>query len=123
MTADYASEGVLFAETARGSIVYRHYRGPGRRSSYAKELVRWTTVVTHYRLLVRRGNAPMINVPWTEPRIGALDVAVHGGSVAIRFDTSVFRDDASGIIEVRVHTADPAALVRLIETMRRHARR
>jgi hypothetical protein len=116
--SDLEAEGLLHCEIVPGSVTYRHYRAPGRYSSWKKEPARWTVAVTRRRLVVRRDSGPMVNVPWADARIRTLRIAVDGPDLLVGADASAFRADSSGTVETRARVGDPAAVVALIERMR-----
>lgn len=40
--AEFEPEGLLHCESARGSVTYRNYHRPGKRTSLEKRLAFWT---------------------------------------------------------------------------------
>lgn len=116
--SDLEAEGLLHCETVAGTLTYRHYRAPGRYSSWKREPARWTVALTRYRLVVRRDIGPMVNVPWSDARVRTLRVAVDGPDLLIAADASAFHADSSGTVETRARVADPAAVVAKIDRMR-----
>ncbi|ODU06363.1 MAG: hypothetical protein ABS81_04940 [Pseudonocardia sp. SCN 72-86] len=113
-------EGLLHQETAGGTITYRHYRAPGRYSSWAKEPRRWTVILTQRRFTVLGPHGPVVNVPWTDHRFATLDIRLDGEKLLIVADVSKFGADASGYVEVRAKCADSAALLGMIRLLQRH---
>lgn len=122
LRAELESEGIIHREDGlRGSITYRHYRAPGRRSNWRKEAIRASFVVTGRRLGVFVRSRPVVNVAFDDPRFSRLDLRVDGASLTIEVDASVFNDRASGQITTRVRCADPTAALATIRAQ--HARR
>ena len=78
----------------------------------------WTIAVTRQRLVVREGRRPMVDVPWTDPRVAELDCALDGDRLLITFDAGVFRADSGGTVEIRAHCADPRSALTLIDSLR-----
>jgi hypothetical protein len=115
---EFATEGLLHLEEAGGTLTYRHYRAAGVRRSFEKELVHWTLVVTRQRLLVRSRKGPVVNVPWRDPRIGAVEVAVDEDKLLVRVDAGAFSPRRTGVVEVRVRCSDPARVLAAIEGLR-----
>ena len=115
--AELASERVVHREDGlRGSITYRHYRAPGERSNWSKEAIRAALVVTDRRLGVFARSRPIVNVAFDDARFTYLDLRVEHASLAIEVDASVFDDQASGQITVRLRCADPTAALATIRT-------
>ena len=114
--AELESEGIVHREDGlRGSVTYRHYRAPGRRSNWSKEAMRASFVVTRRRLGVYVRSRPMVDVAFDDPRFARLDLRVDGRHLTIDLDdASVFNDRASGQITTRVRCADPAAALATI---------
>jgi hypothetical protein len=122
LRSELESEGIVHREDRlRGSITYRHYRGPGERSNWSKQAIRASFVVTGRRLGVFVRSRPVVNVPFDDPRFSGLDLRVDGASLTIEADASDFNDSASGRITTRVRCADPTAALTTIRTQ--HARR
>jgi hypothetical protein len=122
LRAELEAEGVLHHEDGlRGSITYRHYRRPGEYSSWSKEAIRASFVVTRRRLGVFVRSRPFVNVSFDDPRFRGLDLHVDGANLAIGVDASLFDPQASGDITTKVRCANPPAALALIRTQ--HARR
>jgi hypothetical protein len=118
--SEFAREGLLHQETARGTITYRHYSAPGRRSSWAKESRRWTVVLTQRRFVVLGRHGRVVDVAWTDRRFATLDIGLDGAKLLVVVDVARFSADSTGHVEVRVACADPAALLRMIRSLQRH---
>jgi hypothetical protein len=117
--AEFEAEGLLHAETARGSVTYRNYHRPGKRTSLEKRAMGWLIALTRSRLVIRSGRNTYVDVPWRDPRITRLDCSLDGPDrLLIRFDAAVFRPDSGGTVEIRVRCADPAALLALLDGCR-----
>jgi len=79
LRAELKSEGIVHREDGlRGSITYRHDRGPGERSNWSKERIRTSFVVTSRRLGVLVRSRPVVNVAFDDPRFFHLDLRVDG---------------------------------------------
>jgi hypothetical protein len=112
-------EGVIHAEVARGSLIYRNYRSPRRYSSYRSEPALWTLAVTRVRLHVQRRGMPAVNVPWADPRVHALEIVADDKVLHIHADVAQYDRTATGTAEVRIRVGDPRAVRELIDSMRR----
>jgi hypothetical protein len=110
--AEVEAEGVIHLEQGlKGSITYRHYRAPGRRSNWRKQAIRAALVLTRERLAVFVRRRPIVDVAFDDTRIRGLEVRADRGALVIDVDASTFNDQASGQITVRLRCADPAAVV------------
>lgn len=116
--AEFEPEGLLHCEFVRGSVTYRDYHRPGKRTSLEKFAAACLIAITRRRLVVRAGNRTQIDVPWTDPKITQLHCALDGDRLLIRFDASVFHPDSGGTVELRARCADPRAVLTLIEEQR-----
>lgn len=113
LRAGLASEGVVFMEEGlRGSVRYRHFSAPGRRFHRKVTLERIALALTDERLAVycRSGRVKLIDSAFSEPRLDALHVSLHGGdTVSMRVDY-----DRAGVPqvsgEVEIRAATPNAL-------------
>jgi hypothetical protein len=68
-------------------------------------------VVTERRLAVYARERPLVDVPFDDPRFGALELGVEGPSLVITFDVARFHDDMTGELTVKVRPADPAGVI------------
>ena len=112
LRAALESEGlVVLEEGVSGSVRYRHFKAPGRRSHGKVSPERIALAVSEQRLVVycRSGRAELIDTPFSDPRLRALDASLHDDdTVSLRIDYDrVDVPDVSGQIEIRAKT--PAA--------------
>jgi hypothetical protein len=100
------SEGVvLFDEGIGGSVTYRDFRAPGRRSSWRKVAFSGSIALTKTRLLALQYANPAIDVPLDDQRLHQMQFSVEGeGKLLVAFDASLFHNDWSGTIEYRFRT-------------------
>jgi hypothetical protein len=109
-------------EGLRGSVTYRHYRAPGKRSNWRREWVRAAFAVTGERVAVYLRGRPFVNVPFTDPRFANLEIDAQDGAITIGVDAAEFNARATGRIEVRVRSSDPQhalTVLRTASTLRR----
>jgi hypothetical protein len=106
-----AERVVVCEEGLGGSLTFRHFKAPGRRSNWRKQAIVAALVVTERRLAVYARGRPLVDVAFDDPRFGALDLDVDGPSVSITFDVARFHDDMTGELTVRVRPADPAGVI------------
>jgi hypothetical protein len=106
---------LLLEEGLRGSITYRHYRAPGRRSSWAKEAIAGAIAVTAGRVVVWAGRGKQVDVPRPSPYLAALEVTVEGQDrLCVAFDAGRFNADRAGRVEIRLRTPQAAPIAALL---------
>jgi hypothetical protein len=112
-----AAEGFLVIdEGVPATVIYRHYRAPGRRGNWRGDYL-LALAMTQRRLLVyggtpdRRPPSPFVNVSWEQARAGGLRALLDDGGLQLCFDFSAFYADRAGQAQVRLRTGQaPAAL-------------
>ena len=111
------SEGiVLVDEGIAGSVTYRDFRAPGKRSAWRKVAFSGSIALTKTRLLALQYANPAINIPLDDERFGQLRISVEGEeTLLVAFDASLFHNDWSGTMEYRFHTSQAQTL---FETVR-----
>jgi hypothetical protein len=96
---------VLFDEGIGGSITYRDFSAPGRRSSWRKVAFSGSIALTKTRLLALQYANPAIDVPLDDPRLKQIQFSVEGeGKLLVAFNANLFHNDWSGTIEYRFRT-------------------
>jgi len=107
------SEGVvLFDEGIGGSITYRDFSAPGRRSSWRKVAFSGSIALTKTRLLALQYANPAINVPLDDPRLHQMQFTVEGeDKLLVAFHANLFHSDWSGTIEYRFRTEQAPAFL------------
>ena len=96
---------VLLDEGIGGSIIFRNFRAPGKRYSYRSNWFTGSLVLTGIRFAGFQYSNPIINVPLEEKWLNELDCSVRGEkTLLVSFDSSVFHEDWSGMIECRFST-------------------
>jgi hypothetical protein len=116
LRASLESEGlVLIEEGLRGSVRYRRFRAPGRRHHGKVTGERIGLAVSEERFVVycRSGSVELIDTPFSNPRLGTLDVSLEGDdTVAIRIDYDRAEvPNVSGEITIRARTQNAANVV------------
>jgi hypothetical protein len=94
-------------EGVRGTITYRHYRSPRRRSSWRRQWIRAALAISDRRLLVAIRGRPVVDVPWDDHRLDEMEIAVEDDRLLIAFDPGLFDERTSGRVELRLRTAHP----------------
>lgn len=105
--ATIESEGlVLVDEGIAGSVTYRDFRAPGRRSAWRKVAFSGAIALTKTRLLALHYANPAINIPLDDERFKQLRISVEGEqTLLVAFDPSLFHNDWSGTMEYRFRTS------------------
>lgn len=111
------SEGVvLFDEGIGGSITYRDFSAPGRRSSWRKVAFSGSIALTKTRLLALQYANPAINVPLDDPRLQQMQFSVEGeDKLLVAFNANLFHNDWSGTIEYWFRTEQAPAFVKALD--------
>ena len=108
LRAELVAEGLDQEEEGlRGTVTYRRYRAPHRRSSWRREWIRAALAITDRRLLVAVRGRPFLDVPWDDPRLEEMEMSVDGDRLLIAFDPGLFDERRSGRVELRLRTAHP----------------
>ena len=116
LRAALESEGVvLIEEGLTGSIRYANFRAPGKRFKGKITGECFGLGISERRLAVycRSGRVKLIDQPFTEPRLSALDVSLEGeDKVALRidFDRGVV-PKVSGQMTISAKTPNAAKVV------------
>ena len=100
------SEGLrVWDEGLPGRIVLRHFKAPGRRSSYRLERFSGFLAITARRVIGFAYGKPVINVPLDDPRLGRIRLSlVRDVWVELSFDARLFHDDWRGLIRLGFKT-------------------
>ena len=116
LRAALESEGVvLLEEGLPGTITYAHFKAPGRRHNgkVVGECLGLGVSEQRLALYCRSGRVKLIDQPFTEPRLSALDVSLEGEDrVALRIDFDrAAVPKVSGQMTIRAVTPNAATLV------------
>jgi hypothetical protein len=116
LRAALESEGlVLVEEGLPGSIRYANFKAPGRRSRGKITGQCFGLGISERRLALycRSGRVKLIDQPFTEPRLGAVDVSLEGEDrVALLIDYDrVEVPQVSGQMTIRARTPNAARVV------------
>jgi hypothetical protein len=116
LRAELARDGLLFLEEGlSGSITYRHYRAPGKRTNLKKELIAGVIAITHNRLVVWTRNSKHIDVPLAHGLRGAIEVvADRPDRLRFGYEASAFSQSRSGRVEVRLRTPEAARVAAML---------
>lgn len=100
-----AEEIVLLDEGISGSITYQNFRAPGKVSNWKRSMFTGAVVLTKRRFVGLAYIRPVINLPYDDPRLPAVQVTQPEPEVlCVAFDAATFHDDWSGSIECRFKT-------------------
>jgi hypothetical protein len=116
LRAALESEGVvLIEEGLSGSIRYTNFKAPGRRyrGKITGECFGLGISERRLALYCRSGRVKLIDQPFTEPRLSALDVSQDGeDTVALRIDYDRAEvPKVSGQMTIRAKTPNAATVV------------
>jgi hypothetical protein len=108
---------VLLAEELSGSITYRNYRAPGRRSTLRKRGQNGAIAISGRRLVVTRANNwKEVDVPLDDPKLGCFAVGLdEPDRFCLSWEASDFHDDRSGTVELRFSTPEAGRVVELLQ--------
>ncbi len=114
-------EGVVLRdEGIRGSVTFRRYRAPGRYHGWKRSGFSGSLVLTRRHFLAFKYSRPIIGVAWDDERFAALDVRLENDeTMCVSFEASVFQENASGDVEVRLSTPLARDASRQIARLRR----
>lgn len=106
---------LLLAEGLSGTITFRKYKAPGKRSNLRKVGVAGAVCVTDKRLLVWGARGKLVDVPREDERFGAIEVSAETPEkVMFAWEASLFHDNRSGRVEVRLHPVQADQAVTLV---------
>ena len=108
------SEGiVLMDEGIGGSVTYRDFSAPGKRSAWRKVAFSGSIALTKTRLLALHYATPAINVPLDDQRLQQMQFSVEDeDKLLVAFNANLFHDDWSGTIEYRFRTEQAPAFLK-----------
>ncbi len=90
-----------------GTITLRHHRAPRRRSSWRRQWIRAALAISDRRLVVAVRGRPVVDVPWDDPRLRAMEFGVDDDRLLIAFDPGLFDERRSGRVELRLRSVHP----------------
>ena len=109
-----ADDVLVLEEGLFGSVTYRNYRAPGRRTTLRKQAVSGAIAMTADRLVVWAGGMKHIDVPRGNALWRATDVqAETPEQVRLAYDAGATNTALSGRVEVRLHTGQAARIAEL----------
>lgn len=126
LPADYRAQlatedFLLVEEDLGGSLTFRNYRAPGRRSGLEKVAIGVAIAITRQRVVIWiSGGKPGLkgkhmDVPLDDPRLRGIAVTIDGpDKVCLAYDPHAFNPDTSGRVEVRLKTPKAAEIVALL---------
>ena len=120
LRAELEAEGlVLIEEGLSGSVRYKHFKAPGRRFHGKVTPERLGVAISRERFAVycRSGRVKLIDTPFSEPRLSALDVSLEGSdTVLIRIDYDRLDvPKVSGEIRILVTTPNASTIVEQLQ--------
>jgi hypothetical protein len=104
-----AEHSRLILESMVGSITYRNFRAPGKRSMLRRQWFLGSLAVSEKRMVAYSNGRCLLNLPLADKRIAEVDFSAETpGVLSIVYDASVLHPSQSGEIEIRYQT--PQAL-------------
>lgn len=121
LRAALEAEGlVLVEEGLRTRLTYRRFKAPGRRFHGKVTWERAALGISEARFVVycRSGRVELIDSPFTEPRLSAVDVSLDDAdAVAVRVDYDRMGEPTvSGQITIRLRTPNAVRIVDELNT-------
>ncbi len=111
---------VLLEEGITGTVTYRNFRAPGRRSGYRVSWFVGSLVVTQESFARFAFSKPIVHVPMQTAYLDKLSIETEGNSkLLVAYDASEFDDASSGAVECRFST--PSAR-RVLDQLRARAK-
>ncbi len=116
LRAALESEGALLIEEGlQGTISYAHFKAPGRRHNgkVVAECIGLGVSERRLAMYCRSGRVKLIDQPFSEPRLSALEVSLEGDdTVALRIDFDrAAVPKVSGQMTIRAVTPNAASVV------------
>ena len=117
LRASVLAEGPSVLEDGlTGSITYRHYRAPGKRTNWQKVGIAGAIAVTSRRLVVWGGRSKQIDVPFTDPRFAQFEIAAERPDrLLLAYDAEAFSDARSGRVEIRLRCPNAGQVAEQLE--------
>lgn len=105
----------LLAEGLTGTLTFRNYKAPGKRSKLRKVGVAGAVCVTDKRLLVWGARGKLVDVPREDERFAQIEVSAEEAEKALfAWEAGLFHDNRSGRVEVRLHPLQAERVVELV---------
>jgi hypothetical protein len=107
---------VWMEERMNGSVTFRNWKTPNRRSNYLLDGFVGSLAVTDQRIVGYAYQKRQVNVCFTDERIQEMDFSVDGEFLKIKLDAGLFQPTWSGTIEYKFKTDSAQTLVTRIQT-------
>lgn len=106
---------LLLAESLTGTLTFRNYKAPGRRSKLRKVGIAGAVCITDKRLLVWGARGKLVDVPREDQRFAQIEVEAEEPEKALfAWEAGLFHDNRSGRVEVRLHPVQAAYVCELV---------
>ena len=104
--AELEAEGIVVLEEGlRGSVSYKRYRAPTKRSGRGREGIVGALALTEKRLVAFAWSKPILDAPFDHPALDKLSVKVKNeDKLVLSFEAEDFHDDRSGSVVYRFST-------------------
>ncbi len=113
----------VLVESMVGSITFRNFRAPGKRSSWRRRWFLGSLAISDKRVLVYRYGSCLVNLPLSDRRFDSLDFSTEtAGVLSILHDAALFQPSWSGEIEICFQTPEAMHICStLASNARKHA--
>jgi hypothetical protein len=112
-----AEDVLVFAEGLFGSVTYRRYRAPGRRTGWSRQAVSGAVALTANRLVVWAGGMKHIDVPLAHPIRATIEARAEAPNrIRFTYDAGVTNTSISGNVDVWLRTEHAARIAELLAT-------
>jgi hypothetical protein len=120
LRAALEAEGAdVLADGLRGTVTFRHYRAPGRRSNWRKVGMRGGVAVTRRRVVVTGAAGEGVDLAREDPRLAQIEVtAEEPDRLLVAYDASVLAARRAGRVEIRLRTPEAARIAALLTSSR-----
>lgn len=106
----------ILEEGLYGSITYRHYRAPRKRTNWQKVGIAGAIAVTDRRFVVWGNRSKQVDVPLADQHLSRLEIGLDGADrLLVAYAAEDFSDDRSGRVEIRLRTPQATQIAELLE--------
>lgn len=106
----------VLEEGLYGSITYRHYRAPGKRTNWQKVGIAGAIAVSDRRFLVWGGRSKQVDVPLADQHLRQLEIGLDGPDrLLVAYKAEDFSEERSGRVEIRLRCPSAPEVVELLE--------
>jgi hypothetical protein len=117
LRAELIAEGpAVLEEGLGGSITFRHFRAPRKRTNWQRVGISGAIAASDRRLVIWGARCKQVDVPFADPRFAGLEVAAERpGRLLIAYRAEEFSDERSGRVEIRLRCPNAGHVAELLE--------